>query len=96
MTVIAVPRTYAAPAPDNPSMAEWMAVSCKSHRARDRLLMLLGEPDRQCYYISRLELSTDNKGIYILPVAAGRLALSVPGITRLNRERFRHLAKCWG
>ena len=55
-------------------------VRCASHRARERLLSLVGE-DPLCYF---RWADTASRGMYRIPAALLAQARQIPGITRLR------------
>jgi hypothetical protein len=66
-------------------------VNCNSHRARQRLLSMIGK--RQAYYIADLSNRLFHRGIYALSAEEFDKAQHIKGVRRLRD--CSNLAKCW-
>ena len=61
-------------------MAPQVFVRCGSHRARERLLSVVGK-DRPCYFRWS---DTASRGMYRIPAALLARARQIPGVTKLR------------
>lgn len=66
-------------------------VRCSSHRARERLIRLIGKGPQQSYF--RWE-DTASRGIYLIPTSLLAEARQISGITKLRKTDG--VRRCWG
>ncbi len=58
-----------------------VAVRCTSHRAREKLLRLIGDDNAICYF---RWADRNSRGIYRIPLAMLKAAREIKGVTRLR------------